>query len=1434
MKDKRELFEVLLKQIQLEDSDLVEHLSQVSIQNVEIYSQSKEWHFYLQAPHRIHPDVYYLFQDQLVHQFSKIAKVEVWWEFEEGNLQGEALETYWQAVAKVLQWENPFLKMVLEQSEQAVEAPTLTLGVTTKRHVDLLKSSYQSVILKRLVQAQLPLTEIAYYVDEALKEAATDQVHQRLTQQDEDSLMEALEQQERLDKQSRQVKAGDPKKLIGPDIPNKAVTAIKDLPDNQVRQVIEGYIFDVDRIDFRTGNSLFVLKVTDYTSSVAIKVFTGRNIKHEQMEQFKKGQWIKAEGDMIVDNYTSELDFRPRSIRQVTVPDREDTALEGEKRVELHLHTNMSQLNATNSAADMIAQAAKWGHPAVAITDHGNVQAFPEAYAASKQHGIKVLYGMEANVVNDGEPIAYNLQDMELDQATFTVFDVETTGLSAVYDNIIEIGAVKMREGEIIDQYSEFINPGHPLSAFTTELTGITDQMVADAKPEEEVLKGFQEFCKGTLLVAHNAGFDRGFINAGYAKYDLGEIQEGIIDTLELSRLVNSQLRAHRLDTLARRYGVVLDNHHRAIYDAEATAYVALKLLEQAEDQFQMTNHQALNDQVGKGDAYKNARPYHVTLYAKNQQGLKDLFRLVSLSNIDYFFRVPRIPRTILNEYQENLLFGTACSNGEIFTAMMQEGYDEATKLVDFYDFIEIHPPSVYQDLIDSETLNSREHLDDILNQMIRLGEEHNIPVVATGNVHYMDEKDAVYREILLRSIRANANRTLHFPKVHFRTTDEMLQDFAYLGEEKAYELVVTNSQKIADAIDDVEVIKPSLYTPKIEGSDQEIRETTYQKARELYGQNLPTLVEERIEKELDSIISNGFAVIYQISQKLVERSMEDGYLVGSRGSVGSSLVATFTGITEVNPLVPHYYCKNCQYNEFFTKGEFGSGYDLPDKACPECGTDLSKEGQDIPFETFLGFEGDKVPDIDLNFSGVYQPRAHAFTKEIFGEDYVYRAGTISTVAERTAFGYVRGYVEHLQEQLPQAEMERLAKGIEGVKRTSGQHPGGIIVVPSDMEVYDFTPIQYPADDVDAEWKTTHFDFHSIEDNLLKLDILGHDDPTMIRMLQDLSGIDPRSISPVDPDVMSLFTGTKVLGVEPEAIFSETGTLGVPEFGTEFVRSMLSEARPKTFAELLQISGLSHGTNVWLGNAQDLINHKVVGLSEVVGLRDDIMVYLMQKGLKDSLAFNIMESVRRGRGLSEEWEAEMRAHNVPEWYIDSCLKIKYMFPKAHAVAYVLMALRVAYFKVHHPLYYYAAYFSVRATDFDIAAMHQGKEMTKRRIRELMDKGYEASATDRNLQTVLEIANEMMERGYSFQMVNIEKSQAHDFIIEGDTLIPPFRSVPGLGGSVANRIVEAREENPFLSKEDLQKRGGASKSIIEYLTEHGTIAHLPDEDQLSLF
>ncbi|GAA0370009.1 PolC-type DNA polymerase III [Alkalibacterium iburiense] len=1437
--NKSELFQTLLKQANIPlTEENQEWFQSGEVESVTVYKKEKVWDIVLKFPNILPFSLFNHLKHSIEQAFHTICKVDLTIQTTEPVVTEEKVKQYWTYACQSSGVNSPICNKAFEEGYPVLQGNHYVFVIDQELAKDkyeqeflpLISDSYKKVgfperfLIKPLVDTQAS--------EEKVKEF-------QLQKEEDDQIMaeeytKLFESVEKKREESGYKKANGPIKL-GRAIPaNEEITQMIDVTEEERRITLEGFIFDSEVRELRSGRKLLIFKITDYSSSFTCKRFSNNEQDEAVFDLLKPGLWVKVRGSIQEDTFMRDLVMNAQDITQTFHESRKDTYPEDEKRIEFHAHTNMSQMDAIPSASSLVEQAAKWGHKAIAITDHAVGQSYPEAHSAGKKNGIKVNYGLEINLVDDGVPIAYNEADINLSDATYVVFDVETTGLSAIYDSIIELAGVKMHKGNVVEEFQEFVDPGHPLSDTTVQLTGITDDMVRGSKTEKEVLVGFQEFTKGTVLVAHNASFDMGFLNTAYKKHGLEESTLPVIDTLEFSRFINPTFKSHRLNTLAKRFGVNLEQHHRAIYDAQTTGHLLWIFVKKAIEDHQIDNHNQLNQFMDSGDAYKRSRPSHATVWAKSQEGLKNLFKLISGSLVDYFYRVPRVPRSFLEKHREGLIVGSGCAQGEVFEAMMQKGYEEAKEKAAYYDYLEVMPKEVYQDLIERELVRNEADLEDIIKNIIQLGEELNKKVIATGNVHYLHPEDSIYRDILLET-QKSFKKTDKNPEVHFRTTDEMMESFSFLGKDKAKEIVIDNTQLLNnDIAEDISPVKSELYTPKLEGAEEDIRNMSYDKARELYGDPLPEIVEARIEKELDSIIGNGFAVIYLISQKLVHKSVQDGYLVGSRGSVGSSFVATLTGITEVNPMPPHYRCEECQYSEFFTEGEIGSGFDLAEKACPDCSANLSRDGQDIPFETFLGFKGDKVPDIDLNFSGEYQAKAHQYTKELFGEDYVYRAGTIGTIADRTAFGFVKGYERDNQLAYRSAEVDRLSKGLTGVKRTTGQHPGGIIVIPDYMDVYDFTPIQYPADDQESSWKTTHFDFHSIDENVLKLDILGHDDPTMIRMLQDLSGIDPLDIPVNDPEVMKIFSGTEVLGVTEKQIYSKTGTLGVPEFGTRFVRQMLEQTKPTTFAELLQISGLSHGTDVWLGNAEELISKHDIPLSEVIGCRDDIMVYLQHQGLEDDIAFKIMEHVRKGRGIPDEWQAAMREQGVPEWYIESCLKIKYMFPKAHAAAYVLMALRVAYFKVHYPLYYYAAYFSIRASDFELEAMTQGKDAIKAKINEIHSKGMDATTKEKNVLTVLEIANEMVERGFEFKMVDLDESDAKHFIIKDNALLAPFRAVPSLGASVANAIVEAREEEPFLSKEDLARRGKVSKTVMEYLEVNQALKDLPDENQLSLF
>lgn len=1431
----QEKFKILADQVKIAnqlDEDILENSE---LTRIDVSTKSRSWTFQITLPRFLSQEDYTLFTHAIKEEFSPIADVD--WQFtirDTSNQDEHAGKYFGHCIDQTAL--SPKVKGQLKQKELIVSGNVLKVICQN----DIERNHFDKVcngsLVKAFKQCGFDINKVVFETDETDQDKNLASLEAYIQQEDEQSAKETTEKLEKIkaekEKQQDNNESTVEKCQIGKPIQVEQVRPIEQIVEEEYKVAIEGVIFDMNIKELKSGRHIIELKVTDYTDSLVLKMFTRKN--KDDLEHFKAlsvGKWVRAQGRIEEDSFVRDLVMMMNDIEEIKKSPKQDKA--PEKRVEFHLHTSMSQMDGVPSITSYVEQAAKWGHKAIAVTDHNVVQAFPEAHNAAEKNDIKMIYGMEGMLVDDGVPIAYKPQDRELKTATYVVFDVETTGLSNQYDHIIELAAVKVKDGEIIDQFERFSNPHEPLSDTIKNLTHITDDMLEDAPEIDEVLTEFKEWVGDAIFVAHNASFDMGFIDTGYERLGFGESTNGVIDTLELSRTINTEYGKHGLNYLAKKYGVELTQHHRAIYDTETTAYIFIKMLKQLEE-LNVKNHKDINQSLSNEDAYKRARPNHVTLIVQNQKGLKNLFKIVSASLVKYYYRTPRIPRSLLDEYREGILVGTACDEGEVFTAVMQKDQSEVERIAKYYDFIEVQPPALYQDLIDRELVRDNDTLHEIYDRLIQAGEANQIPVIATGNAHYLFEHDAIARKILIASQPGNPLNRSTLPEAHFRTTDEMLSELHFLGEDKAYELVVKNTNELADRIERVVPIKDKLYTPRMDGANEEIRELSYTHAKEIYGEDLPQIVIDRLEKELESIIGNGFSVIYLISQRLVKKSLDDGYLVGSRGSVGSSFVATMTEITEVNPLPPHYICPKCKESTFFDDGSVGSGFDLPDKKCEHCGCDMIKDGHDIPFETFLGFKGDKVPDIDLNFSGEYQPEAHNYTKVLFGEDKVFRAGTIGTVAEKTAFGYVKGYLNDQGIHKRGAEVDRLVKGCTGVKRTTGQHPGGIIVVPDYMDIYDFSPVQYPADDQSASWMTTHFDFHSIHDNVLKLDILGHDDPTMIRMLQDLSGIDPKTIPVDDKQTMGIFNSPEALGVTEDQIMCKTGTFGVPEFGTAFVRQMLEDTKPTTFSELVRISGLSHGTDVWLGNAQDLIRSGQCDLSSVICCRDDIMVYLMYNGLEPSLAFKTMEFVRKGRGLTDDMVDAMEENEVPEWYMDSCRKIKYMFPKAHAAAYVLMAVRIAYFKVHYPLYYYASYFTVRASDFDLITMIKDKDSIRNTVKDMYSRSMDLGKKEKDLLTVLEIMNEMAQRGYRMQPISLEKSQAFEFIIEGDTLIPPFIAVPGLGENVAKRIVEAREEGPFLSKEDLNKKAGLFQKVIDYLDELGSLPDLPDKAQLSIF
>ncbi|WP_265668229.1 PolC-type DNA polymerase III [Lactobacillus amylovorus] len=1435
MTNKNDLFLKLLKQVHFPDSfEDNELLQKGKIENVDVYAKEHRWdiHVFFDTP--LQYDTYVALRKAIEESFASFVNVRFF--VNTGDGSDQYLPKYWHYAVQNSNVLQPMAREFLAgQKPEKVDGRwvipvdnNIIDGIIEQKALDdlaLEMRKYGFFNLKFITQ-----------VDQSSMENNLQSLEERHEEHEKDMQKQFEQTPEKPKPQPRQYptkRTNYGKRKLDENAP---ITKIKDVEDGTRNVVIEGNIFNIESRELKSGAVIFTGEITDYSDSIAFKKFVSDKDQIEQMSAIKPGTWAKMQGSAADDQYQHDVVFNISSFETVEHVGRTEKYEGEQKRVELHLHTNMSQLDATNTPTDFIKTAKKFGQKAIAITDHGDVQSFPEAYSTGKATGMKILYGVEANMIDDHALLVLNPAPMTYEDREFVIFDVETTGLSSVYDTIIEIGAVKMKNGEVLERFDKFINPHHPLSEQTINLTSITDEMVSAADDEDVVIKQFQNFYGDRPLCGHNVQFDVGFVNAALRRAGLSEITQPVVDTLEVSRLLHPEQNRHTLDSLAKKYNVSLEHHHRANQDAEATGYLMYKLLDAFKKKYNEDNLNNLNGYAAHGEVYKRARPSHMTVLAKDQKGLKNLYKLVSIASTKDFYRIPRTPKSDLADLHEGLLYGSGCWQGDVFVAMMQKGYDEAREKAKFYDFLEVQPPATYSQLIADGLIKDEDQLEEIISNIYKLGKELNKPVVATGDSHYVEPHDAIYRTILISAQRSNPNRNKPQPDLHFYSTQEMLDAFSFLGEDVAKEIIIENTNKIADEISEIQPIKDGLYPPHIAHADEEMKKLTYDKAYELYGNPLPKIVKDRLDLELNSIISNGYAVIYLISQRLVAKSNKDGYLVGSRGSVGSSLVATMSGITEVNPLAPHYRCPKCKYSQFFENGEYGSGFDLPDKNCPKCGTPLVKDGQDIPFATFLGFHGDKVPDIDLNFSGDYQPVAHNFIRVMFGPDNSYRAGTIATVADKTAYGYAKHFDEERNLKLRNAELDRLASGIRGVKRTTGQHPAGIVVVPDDMDIYDFTPVSYPADDVNAAWLITHYDFHSIHDNILKFDILGHDDPTMIRHLQDLSGIDPLTIPPDDPGVMSLFSSTKALGVTPEQIGSQTGTLGVPEFGTRFVRGMLEETKPTTFAELLQISGLSHGTDVWLGNAEDLVNNGTCKLKDVIGCRDNIMMDLIHWGVKPEVAFSTMESVRHGRGISDENMAVLKKNKkIPDWYIPSCLKIKYMFPKAHATAYILMALRIAWFKVYYPEIYYTAYFSVRADLFDLVAMSHGKNTVKAAMKEIQDKGMDASAKDKSLLTVLEIANECLERGIKIKMVDIDQSEATDFkILDKHTILAPFNAVPGLGDNAAKQIVAARAEKKFLSKEDLAKRGKVSQTIMNYFEDNGVLDGMPDENQLSLF
>ena len=1459
---------ILFNQINL-DEEYQQHLNSLKLKTVIVSEKENSWTFVIESEDILNENDYAIIDKLVKEAFENIHIVKI--QIQPKNIDNKKVKDYYNyALNKcknILTISNIFSDSLLEKDNEFFLVVENAEEKQANQIIDKLNSEY------KLYGFDI---EIKILLDESKREETKNAIlsdiinlPKTIIKNEETHANTEIKKSDSPKPFRREKKETDPNCILGRPIQNKSIQ-IKSIigEDNDI--TIEGYIFGADYFESpKTDFKIITLKITDYTDSIFSKVFVRDQQEYSRLiKALKPGKWVKINGYTKNDNFSNnEIVLNARNIVEIASKEEkvEDNATQ--KRVELHAHTKMSQMDGVADEVALVKRAMAFGHRGIAITDHNGCQAFPHVFSTvssynkgkSKDDRFKAIYGTELTLINDTVNIVIRGTDASILDTTYVVFDFETTGFNAGgKDSIIEIGAVKICNGEIIDRFDQLIDPKCKLDERITKVTNITDEMLQEMPTEEEAIKDFISWYGNLPMVAHNAKFDVSFLEMAHRKYNLGT--NTVIDTLELSRALDTNYARHSLSALVKRYNVPWDEsaHHRADYDAEGTAYVLHKMLKKLSDR----NYETINDiskLVSKEEIHKYGRSYHVNILAKNKKGLKNMFRLISLANTKYLYKTPRILRSVIEEYREGLLIGSGCYESEVFIEARSKSDEELANIINFYDYVEVQPPEVYDHLLQTGDFGNKQELLDNIKKIINVTKQAGKLIVATGDVHQVDRNDKIYREIIVNQKVPGGGRhplakndITNIPSQHFRTTEEMLNDFDFLDEEIKEEIIITNPNKILDSTEEIEVIIDTggiPFSPKIKDSVETVKNLVYTKAHSMYGQNLPELIENRINQELSGIIKGGFDVIYLIAQKLVKHSNDDGYLVGSRGSVGSSFVATMMGITEVNPLPAHYLCRNenCKYSEFNDENNeaygksYSSGYDLPDKICPKCGKPLGKEGQDMPFATFLGFDADKVPDIDLNFSGDYQWKAHEYTKVLFGVDNVYRAGTIGTVAEKTAYGYVRGYCEDKGiTNMRTAEIERIAQGCTGVKRTTGQHPGGIVVIPGYMDVFDFSPFQYPADDPNSLWRTTHFDYHAIDQDVLKLDILGHDDPTVLRMLQDLSGIDVTTLPFDDKKVMSLLTSPEALGIKEEEIDCPTGTLGLPELGTKFVINMLVETKPKSFGELVKISGLSHGTDVWAGNASELIKNNVCPFKDVIGCRDDIMVNLMNWGMAPKKAFKIMEFVRKGKASKdpETWASyaeEMKNANIPDWYIESCRKIKYMFPKAHACAYVMSAIRIAWFKVYHPIWYYTAYFSVRTTDFDIETMIKGKEAIKRKLEELQEKGFEASNKEASIIDSLKCALEATARGIRFAPIDINKSDAENFkIAEDGSLIPPFITIDGLGDTVANTIVEEREKKEFLSIEDLQKRGKVSSTLIDKMRLMGILKDLPESAQMTLF
>lgn len=1435
-KEEKKCFSHVFSKLNL-NPDLEKYFGDFTVENIFINQYAKEIEIYLQD--------FTLGDESLIKDLEKEIK---------NNLQGihkvsiqcmkkigeslsdeekiEKLKKVWQEVLKKLGHKTPFLEAVLLYAKWHFKEGRMNLQVPHSYKAYLQRMNCKE-ILEGILYDYIGNIGVCFeYCDEI--KGIIPKINEDVHKITEANIAQITTNYERNQEIKQEDTAAEPTDVILGKTVTGDITSLSQLPENDEIICVKATILNIDIRELKNENVLVSLDITDYTYSITTKFFIKKDKWEVVKGHIKKGASLKIRGLLEYDSFIQERIIKAKDIIKIDAIKtiRLDKSIE--KRVELHAHTQMSKMDATVNVAQLIERAAKWGHKAIAITDHGVVQAFPDAATAGKKNNIKVIYGVEAYIVDDLGAVVQNSKNQSL-KDTYVVFDIETTGFTPGKDRITEIGAVKIQNGEIIARYATFVNPEIDIPYHITELTGITDEMVKHAPKIDAVIPEFLEFAGESILVAHNASFDIGFINY-FASNMNQSVSHTVVDTLGLSRLLLPQLSKHKLNIVAEHLEIELENHHRAVDDATATAKILIKFIEKLES-LEINTLDEVNRYASKEIDIKKLKTYHAIILVKTQEGLVNLYNLVTKSHIEYFFKKPLIPKSVYKQYSEGLIIGSACEAGELFKAVLDNRPKEQIEsIVDFYDYLEIQPLGNNQFLLDKGKVESLEQLKNINRKIVELGKVHHKRVVATGDIHFLDPEDEVYRRIIMTG--QGFNDAGNQPPLYFHTTDEFLREFEYLGKETAYEVVVESPNAIADSIGHIKPIPDETFPPKIEGADEELVQITTSKATEIYGEPLPVPVKDRLDRELNSIIKNGFAVLYIIAQKLVWKSLEDGYLVGSRGSVGSSFVATMATITEVNPLPPHYICKHCKYSDFDSeevkKFAGGSGCDMPDKICPICGQNLIKEGHDIPFETFLGFDGDKEPDIDLNFSGEYQARAHAYTEELFGSSHVFKAGTIGTLAEKTAYGFVQKYLEEKNIKVPKAEMGRLIGGCTGIKRTTGQHPGGLMVVPRDNNIHNFCPVQRPANDMKSTVTTTHFDYHSISGRLLKLDILGHDDPTIIRMLEDLTQLNATTIPLDDQKVMSLFTGTEALGIAKEQINSEVGSLGIPEFGTKFVRQMLVDTKPKTFSELIRISGLSHGTDVWLNNAQELVRQRTANLSQVISTRDDIMVYLIIEGVEKKNAFKIMECVRKGKGLTEEQEQEMKNAGVKEWYIESCKKIKYMFPKAHAAAYVMMAFRIAYFKVYYPEAFYAAYFSIRAKgNFDYEIMGLGPEVCIRAIKDLEQRQV-LSTKEKDTLTVLELVREMYARGIKFNKIDLYQSDAERFIIQEDGILPPFNSLQGLGDTAAKNILEKRKYGEFLSVEQFRNETKVSTTIIELMKKYDILKGIPDTSQLTLF